>query len=170
MDDFARDMGGRMIIRVRRQFFSMQSPCTRTSIPGLFSQISEVCPFMSTIHLPAAKSSADMHLTWHVSTKLSDRTFRSGTQDEDAGPVGKGTRKRKGTLTAEEFGDDDDSDGAGAKAVRFARSTAGSLGGRSMRTAAGKSTAGRSQASRGSAASFASKASTKRGFEHSGTR
>lgn len=82
--------------------------------------------------------------------------------------MGKGTRKRKGTLTAEEFGDDDDSDGA--KAVRFARSTNGSLGGRSMRTAAGKSTAGRSQASRGSAASFASKASTKRGSEHSGTR
>lgn len=53
------------------------------------------------------------------------------TQDDEAQPdfvpTGKGPRKRKGTLTAEDFSDDDGSDGGpvGGKAVRFARSTAG---------------------------------------------
>lgn len=39
------------------------------------------------------------------------RLVQDDEEQEAYIPVGKGTRKRRGTLTAEDFDDDDDSDG-----------------------------------------------------------
>lgn len=155
IDDFARDLGGRMVINKVCDLMTLPLKFENPHWAYRSHQIDQILSRYDKVCILALRHSR----VWLT-------PFECCAQDDDKLLT---KRKRGGD---QEFGSEDSDDGfgrgaPGGKAVRFAKSTAGSVGGRSRVSGATARTFGGK-----SAASTSSKrsAATAKGSHHSGNR